>query len=114
MSAMRMPGGAAHLSRRVILAVLFSLTGVLGLLVPAPQSALAASQGAASIALGDNHACAIECGKAWCWGSDDRGQLGDGSTVDSSIPVAVDTSGVLAGKILAKITVGDYHSCALD
>ena len=114
MSAMRMPCGSLHLGWRVILAVLFSLTAGLGLLVPAPQSALAASQGATSIALGDNHACAIESGKAYCWGSDDHGQLGDGSTVDSSVPVAVDTSGALAGKTLIQIAGGQDFTCAVD
>jgi hypothetical protein len=49
--------------------------------------------------------CALEGGKAYCWG-----QLGG----DSSIPVAVDIGGVLAGKLLTHISVGDGTACALD
>ena len=39
------------------------------------------------------HALAIrEDGTLWAWGSNDRGQLGIGSTVDSDIPVQVGTA----------------------
>ena len=34
------------------------------------------------------------------------GELGDGSTANSRVPVAVDTSGALAGKTLTQITAG--------
>jgi alpha-tubulin suppressor-like RCC1 family protein len=45
---------------------------------------------AAAIAVGDGHACAlIDDGMVRCWGSNSSGQLGDGSTVDSAVPVAV-------------------------
>jgi alpha-tubulin suppressor-like RCC1 family protein len=114
MSARKMPYGSPRPASRVILAVLFSLTAGLGLLVPASQPALAASQGSTSIARGSNHACAVESGTAYCWGSDDDGQLGDGSTLDSSIPVAVNTSGALAGKTLTQIAGGADFTCALD
>ena len=114
MSARKMPYGSPRPASRVILAVLFSLTAGLGLLVPASQPALAASQGSTSIARGSNHACAVESGTAYCWGSDDDGQLGDGSTLDSSIPVAVNTSGALAGKTLTQIAIGGTNTCAVD
>jgi len=53
-------------------------------------------------------------GKAYCWGSSYAGQLGDGSTSDSAVPVAVTTSGVLAGKTLTQVSAGGFHACAVD
>jgi len=106
--------GRASLRRRVPPAVLILLTAGLTALVPAPQAALAASPGVASISAGFFHSCALESGKAYCWGYNYWGQLGNGTTINSSVPVAVDTSGVLAGKTLTQITTGADHTCALD
>ncbi len=37
--------------------------------------------GATAVAVGDGHACAIvNCGEVTCWGANDKGQLGDGTT----------------------------------
>jgi alpha-tubulin suppressor-like RCC1 family protein len=69
------------------------------------------------ISTGDGEACALDStGTAYCWGSNSTGNLGDGSQnpTGSPVPVAVDTSGVLAGKTLTQITVGSGHVCALD
>ena len=46
---------------------------------------------AKALAAGGAHACAIynTVGKVYCWGKNDRGQLGDGTNTDSSVPVAV-------------------------
>jgi alpha-tubulin suppressor-like RCC1 family protein len=49
------------------------------------------------ISVGTTHVCAIATngagadGKAYCWGNNASGQLGDRSTTSSSVPVAVDT-----------------------
>src|ERR1017187_5707508 len=115
--------GRSALRRRLTPAALLLLaTGLSALsfsLTPAPQAALAASPAAshgaaALITAGSFHSCAIESGKAYCWGDNGSGQLGNGSTVDSSVPMAVDTSGVLAGQALTQITAGDASTCALD
>jgi alpha-tubulin suppressor-like RCC1 family protein len=59
--------------------------------------------------------CALDAsGSAYCWGMNINGQLGDGSTSNSPIPVAVDTSGALAGKTLTQISAGGAETCALD
>ena len=60
------------------------------------------------------HACAVASdNKAYCWGRGDLGQLGNNSTTNSSIPVAVNTTGVLAGKTIKQISAGSFHTCAI-
>ena len=64
---------------------------------------------------GGNSSCVISLeGKAYCWGQNQNGQLGDGTYIDRPVPVAVDDSGVLAGKTLVKIASSYDHTCALD
>lgn len=65
-----------------------------------------------SIAAGTTHSCAIADGQAYCWGSNANGQLGNSSFTDSSVPVAVNTAGVLSGKDVNAIAAGARHSCA--
>ena len=59
------------------------------------------------------HVCALASGSVYCWGANANGQLGNNSTTDSSVPVAVTASGVLNGKTITDVKVGLYHSCAL-
>jgi prepilin-type N-terminal cleavage/methylation domain-containing protein len=66
---------------------------------------------------GSGLACAIASdNKAYCWGYNANGQLGNNSTTDSSVPVAVSTAGVLSGKTLKQIEMvsGGSAVCALD
>jgi len=51
--------------------------------------------------------------KAYSWGSNSLGQLGDNDGANSSLPVAVSGSGVLANKTLVAVAVGSSHSLAL-
>src|SRR6266566_5013459 len=106
--------GRVVLRRRAVPAVLIALTAGLASLVPAQQPALAAALDASSISAGGNHSCAIESGKAYCWGDNYQGDLGDGNTAGSAVPVPVDAGGVLAGQRLTQITVGNEYTCALD
>ena len=44
----------------------------------------------ASISAGGDHSCGVSAtGAAFCWGSNNLGQVGDGSTIDRGIPVPV-------------------------
>jgi alpha-tubulin suppressor-like RCC1 family protein len=74
----------------------------------------AASSHATFIAAGNAHACTIRAAQAYCWGANGNGQLGNGSTINSSVPVPVYTGGVLSAKTLTQITAGSAHTCALD
>lgn len=78
-----------------------------------------------SIKTGIYHSCAVASdSKAYCWGYNANGQLGDGSTIVcnpylpgvycSLVPVAVSTSGVLQNKTIASISDGYYHTCAVS
>ena len=47
------------------------------------------------------------------WGSNSSGQLGNDSTTDSSVPFAVNATGVLNGKVVVAVSAGGSHSLAL-
>lgn len=63
------------------------------------------------LALGKFHSCAIrDTGQVSCWGYNALGQLGDGTTANSSSPV--DVVG-LSGSSIA-VSAGHSHSCAVS
>lgn len=66
-----------------------------------------------SVASGRFHSCEIADGSAYCWGANGEGNLGDGTKTKRSQPTAVRDDGVLAGKTVTAISVGDYFSCAI-
>lgn len=66
-----------------------------------------------AVTSGTDHSCVIASdNQAYCWGKNDKGQLGNNLNTDSNVPVAVDTSGVLAGKTLVSIDAGGSTTCA--
>ncbi|MCL1876799.1 hypothetical protein FWF74_02090, partial [Candidatus Saccharibacteria bacterium] len=57
------------------------------------------TMGVKQISAGYDHTCALDStGQAYCWGNNSYGKLGNNSYGNSSVPVAVNTSGVLNGK----------------
>ena len=67
------------------------------------------------IATADLASCVLDSsGAAYCWGDNSYGELGDGNFTSSDSPVAVDTSGALAGKTLTQISGAGAVMCALD
>jgi alpha-tubulin suppressor-like RCC1 family protein len=81
--------------------------------MPAPTKASAVTA-PTTVAVGWTHTCAIRSGAAYCWGDNTYGELGNNSTVSSSVPVPVYTGGVLAGVTLTWITAGNGFTCALS
>jgi uncharacterized protein YjdB/alpha-tubulin suppressor-like RCC1 family protein len=75
-----------------------------------PDLASGTAQGTGpSIAVGDLFSCALDAtGKAYCWGSNASGQLGDGTFVNKTAPTAV-SGGISFRSIIA----GSAHACGL-
>jgi len=65
------------------------------------------------VSLGDNFTCGLYEGKAFCWGLNSSGQLGEAGPSTSVEPLAINTTGVLAGKTIKMITAGANHACAI-
>ncbi len=57
------------------------------------------------------HNCALAEGKVYCWGYNNYGQLGQGNTTDSSVPVEV--KGALLGKTVTAVGGTGNVSCAI-
>ena len=66
------------------------------------------------LSIGSGHSCGVSTdNKAYCWGTNGYGQLGNNSTVNTTSPVAVDTSGVLSGKTILSVVASYNHTCAV-
>ena len=63
------------------------------------------------LALGARHGCVRRGarGEVWCWGENQWGQVGDGTTTEHPGPVVV--GGQMSVRVIA---VGQEHSCAVD
>lgn len=86
--------------------------------VPVDRGGVLGNRSVAALAAGNNHSIAL-CtdGSMAAWGRCDSGQLGNSGVVAggsySHTPVAVQQSGVLAGKTVVAVAAGGSHSLAL-
>jgi alpha-tubulin suppressor-like RCC1 family protein len=78
--------------------------------VTLPAAVTQVSQGGSGAANGQTVAILAD-GSVWAWGDGTKGQLGDGRTADSDLPVRVRTP---AGVAFTKVNSGGYSSYAID
>ncbi len=58
---------------------------------------------------GGSHTCGLtSSGRVYCWGSNDWGQLGDGTNDRRLVPTAVS-----GGLVFVQVSAGAYHTCAV-
>jgi hypothetical protein len=77
-------------------------------------SGVLSSKTVAQLAAGDGHSLArCSDGTIAVWGRGNIGALGNGGTALSSVPVSVDTSGVLSQKSVMSMAAGGNHTLAV-
>ena len=69
---------------------------------------LAAISGTTAIATDDRTTCAIAGGNVWCWGANDQGQIGDGTTTTRYSPVKLSSL-----SNATSLALGGLHACAI-
>ena len=86
-----------------------------GVPVAVVTSGVLAGKTLTQIATGSGSTCALaSTGAAYCWGQGVDGELGNGAAANSTVPVAVRMTGVLAGQTLSQVSLGTNFACVLD
>lgn len=76
-----------------------------------PLASVAAPTGPSvwTVDAGSNFTCAVAyTGAAFCWGTNGNGQMGNGGTASSSVPVAV-----AGGLSFAQVSAGTFNACGV-
>lgn len=74
---------------------------------PSPTQVIALGSTVVEIAAGQSHSCARKLdGSLWCWGGNDYGQVGDGTSTNRLEPVATLVSDTI------RVEAGGYGTCA--
>lgn len=70
--------------------------------------------GVSEVYAGGNSTCAVKSNILYCWGRNDQGQLGDGTTTDRNVPTPVAAPFNTAGSVMTSggFAMGPGHSCA--
>ena len=77
-----------------------------------PVQVIGLTSGVTATAAGPYHTCSVTTGGAvFCWGGNQFGQLGDGTTVPAFRPTPAPVNGLASGVVA--LTAGYYHTCAL-
>ena len=66
-----------------------------------------------AISAGQRHACAVDAGKVWCWGSDSYNQVGDGSNNFQSYAVEIPLYKADVLNQTTQVVSGSGHTCAI-
>ena len=86
--------------------------GTINVTTPTSIGTLGTNRTAVALSSGGSHTCAIlDNGSVSCWGRGDNGQLGNGGTENSTLPVT--TSSLGAGRTAVALSSGAAHTCAL-
>lgn len=87
--------------------------GLIAMMWPTPAS-VAAADSVTAVAAAPYHSCAIMNKQVWCWGKNNLGQLGDGTTTDRAGAVRViKESGGLPLQNATAVDASVGHSCAI-
>lgn len=67
-----------------------------------------------AISRDDSYSCAlVDNGDLYCWGNNFSGELGIGTNVNTSVPTKIDMSGVLNGKTIKSVGIGNSTTCVI-
>jgi len=79
---------------------------------PTLTSSLGSGRTAVAISTGERYTCAIlDDGTVSCWGQNQYGQLGDGTSTQRATPTQ--TSSLGTGRTADALSSGSYHACAI-